>query len=228
MTLRKQTKSTCVLDQVRLDILTGVFSPGERLSMDVLKKKYKVGYSPLREALCRLTVIGFVNFEDQCGFYVAKLSLEELFDLYKIRAHIETLALTLSVKHGDDYWEANVLACWHRYAKFLKQINEKPLELTAWNEFEKEFSFSITSACKSAWLLRMQRMLYDNSSRYRYLCMANNVTNEKTILDYHEQCNQLVKAVLSRNIDLAIQLLNASWDSSLNMMAKKLSEMLIA
>jgi len=45
-----------VLGQLKHDILTGYFQPGEKLVMARLKQHYQVGVSPLREALSRLLV----------------------------------------------------------------------------------------------------------------------------------------------------------------------------
>ncbi|WP_419420810.1 GntR family transcriptional regulator [Legionella sp. D16C41] len=225
MSTHKQTKSTQVLEKMRSDILQGLFRPKEKLSMALLKEKYQVGYSPLREALANLAAIGLVIFKDQCGFYVAPLSLDEMQDLYQTRILIETQALSLAIEHGDDTWEANILACWHRYTKFLRQVELKPLALTSWDTFEKEFSNTLLSACQSTWLLRLQNILYDNTARYRYLCMNNNLNDQTVIFNYIQQNDELVKATLNRNLIQAITLFRDSFQSSLEIMTEKLTTM---
>ena len=217
---RKQTKSTQVLDKLRQDILQGDFGPGDKLQMDDLKYKYGVGYSPLREALSRLASDGLVQFKEQCGFCVATLSLDELYDIYNNRMHIETLALERSMEYGDDYWEAEVVACWHRYAKFMK--TNDVLSPQGWDALEKEFSFTLIKACKSPWLLKMQRLLYENAGRYRYLCLGHHNADREIIRNYIQEGDELVTAVLARDKVKAIELSKLSWESSLKIMAKEL------
>lgn len=217
---RKQTKSTQVLQKLRQDILSGKFAPGEKLQMDDLKKRYGVGYSPLREALSRLSSNGLVEFEEQCGFCVPPLSLEELYDIYNNRMRIETMALEFSMEYGDDAWETEVVACWHRYAKFMK--NNDVLDPERWDALEKEFSFTLVKACGSPWLLKMQVMLYENAARYRYLCIGHHNADKKVILDYLQECELLVSAVLARDKIKAIQISRQGWESSLKIMEREL------
>jgi GntR family carbon starvation induced transcriptional regulator len=107
---KKQTKAAKVLESLRQDIISSHFQPGQKLQMKVLKSQYNVGYSPLREALSRLVSSGLVCMKEQCGFSVAPLSLEELYDLYMVRIRLEIQALELSIQNGDDDWEADVTA----------------------------------------------------------------------------------------------------------------------
>jgi GntR family carbon starvation induced transcriptional regulator len=132
---RKQTKSTQIFQRLRHDLLHGAFAPGMKLQMDDLKERYQVGYSPLREALFRLVSNGLVQFEEQCGFSVPELSIEELYDIYQNRMRIENTALELAMEHGDDLWEAEVIACWYRYAKFMK--SNEVLDPQIWESMEK-------------------------------------------------------------------------------------------
>ena len=49
------TLAMSVHGRLRRDILTGLFAPGERLPLDALGERYRVGLTPLREALNRLS-----------------------------------------------------------------------------------------------------------------------------------------------------------------------------
>lgn len=218
----KQSKTSTVLEKLRRDLVSGYFDPGQKLQMEQLKERYEVGYSPLREALSRLVSHGLVNFEDLCGFSVPSLSLEELYDLYAVRIQIETRALELSMQHGDEYWEADVIACWHRYAKYLSPPQNKPLDPIEWNTFQREFTFTLIKACQSPWLLKIQDMLYDHSSRYRFLCLDRHHNDEKVLMEFKQENEQLVTAVLARNKEKAIQISQSGWDSSIKMMADSL------
>lgn len=221
-TREKQSKASTVLEKLRLDLVSGYFSPGQKLQMDQLKKRYNVGYSPLREALSRLVANGLVNLEELCGFSVPLLSLEELYDLYAVRIEVETQALKLSIDHGDTYWESEVISCWHRYAKFLDSQSAQPLEPIKWNDFQKEFTFTLIKACESPWLLKIQDMLYDHSARYRFLCMESHQNNKCVLDEFRQENEDLITAVLARNKEKAVAISRIGWQNSLEIMAARL------
>ncbi|KTD13619.1 HTH-type transcriptional repressor CsiR [Legionella gratiana] len=221
-TREKQSKASAVLEKIRLDLVSGYFSPGQKLQMEQLKNRYHVGYSPLREALSRLVANGLVNLEELCGFSVPPLSLEELYDLYSVRIDLETRALELAMEHGDASWEAEVISCWYRYAKYIDSQSIQPLDPIKWNEFQKEFTFTLIKACQSPWLLKLQDMLYDHSARYRFLCMGAHHDNKKALAEFKQENEDLVTAVLARNKEKAVAISRVGWQNSLEIMADRL------
>lgn len=214
---RKTTKVTKVLENIRQDISAGNFTPNEKLQMDHLKERYGVGYSPIREALSRLVTHGLVHLEDQCGFKVASLSIDELHDLYQIRILIETHALALSIQHGDDQWEADILAGWHRYEK---QLTHHQLSPTEWDQLQREFSFNLVKACQSPWLLKIRDVLYDQSERYRSLCLNTLYQDKNFLKNFIKEKERVVKAVIARDKNQAIALIKQSWESSIKIVEK--------
>ncbi|WP_131795343.1 GntR family transcriptional regulator [Fluoribacter gormanii] len=220
----KQSKTSTVLEKLRLDLVSGYFEPGQKLQMEQLKERYEVGYSPLREALSRLVSHGLVSFEDLCGFAVPSLSLAELYDLYAVRTQIETRALELSIQYGDQYWEADIIACWHRYAKYLTSSSNKPLDPVEWDALQKEFTHTLIKACQSPWLLKIQDMLYDHSSRYRFLCLGRHHNDEHVLTEFKQENEELVAAVLARDTKKAIQISQIGWDNSIQIMADSLKD----
>ena len=63
--------------------------PNERLTLEALRERYRVGWSPIREALMRLEADGLVTFEQNKGFRVAAVSRKMLADLMRSRIEIE-------------------------------------------------------------------------------------------------------------------------------------------
>lgn len=219
---RKLTKTTQVLESLRQDIANGLFLPGDKLQMEKLKEQYGVGYGVLREALSRLVTTGLVQLEEQCGFCVTPLSIDELYDLYHIRAHIECLALELSMKHGDDRWEADVVASWYRYRKYLNPKTNTAFDAAEWDVLQKEFRTNLVIACQSPWLLKIREMLFDQASRYRLVCLSTHYKNKKILLEFIKENEELVEAVLARDKKKAVKLLQANWKSSADIIAEQL------
>ena len=72
----RYTRGSLVYDRLRTDVISGELAPGQRLALDMLKERYQVGVTPLREALYRLSASLLVEAEDQRGFRVADISLQ--------------------------------------------------------------------------------------------------------------------------------------------------------
>ena len=75
-----------------------------------LSARYDMGFSPLREALSRLQVERLVIAEALRGFRVAPLSIDEMQDAISTRILVESDALRLSIRHGNDDWSAGIVA----------------------------------------------------------------------------------------------------------------------
>lgn len=222
MKIRKATKATQVTDQIRSDIICGKFSAGEKLQMDDLKQRYGIGYTPLREALSKLSSDGFVAQEQQCGFSVASVSVEELEDLYQVRAHIESLALQMAIEYGDAQWEAEVLGAWHVFKNHLDPKSPIKLSKEEWEQIQSKFYNTLFKACRSPWLLKIQHTLYNQAARYRGICIESIKKNPASIRDYINNLQALVNACISRDTDKALRLSRLRWKNTVKAIKDKL------
>src|SRR5258705_634849 len=110
----RRTVAEQVYEQIKVDLLTGAFTPGAALLTRELVARYDCGISPLREALARLVGEGFLAASGHRGVRVPLPSCADLDDIYRIRILLECEALDLAMKHGDDHWEAAAVAACHR------------------------------------------------------------------------------------------------------------------
>lgn len=78
-----------VRDTLRLDIVDGLFAPGQRLKIAELAERYGVSTIPIREALQQLQGEGLVLIEPNRGATVRQLDEKFLTDLYDVRELIE-------------------------------------------------------------------------------------------------------------------------------------------
>lgn len=78
---------------LRRQLLTGQFSPNERLTEESLAKKLEVSRTPVREALHKLELEGLVKMAGARGFCVPEDSIEDMNELFEIRAILEGHAL---------------------------------------------------------------------------------------------------------------------------------------
>lgn len=192
----KDNSALKVVGQLKQDILTGFFKPGEKLKMTRLKERYQVGVSPLREALSQLLIEQLVVVENQRGFKVHPISREEMLDIYQTRAQIESLCVGLAIERGDDEWEAGIMAAAHKMRKFGDQVDKDPQE---WERRHQAFHTAIAVGCQSPALLHVRRSLYEKASRYRNLWLKKNMANSSVFDTNQQEHDDLIEALMSRN-----------------------------
>jgi len=201
----ERTQASIITDLVRRDIIAGIFPPGSKLLLRALTERYGVGTIPLREALSRLAMSGFVEAVDQRGFRVAETSGEELLDIARVRGRIETEALRDAIEHGNLAWEGQVLAAYHHLSRIAMSNPDIPGTLNPeWEEVHEGFHTALLSACTSPWLIRLATQLREHSARYRHLSVFYMETGKRDVLSEHQA---ILNAVLDRNVDLAADLL---------------------
>lgn len=193
------TTASQLYNALKRDLIDGRFAAGQKLAITTLKQRYRVGLSPLREALNRLAAYGLLVQENQRGFRVPALTRAELDDIAELRQRFEGQALAQALEAGDDEWEAGLLAAFHR----LKRADETPGQLEHWEQMHLQFHRHLLEPCGSPWLLRFIEQLHDQFDRYRRMAPANNAVRE-TLNDQH---GQLVDLAMSRDTAAARALL---------------------
>src|SRR5262245_10632838 len=113
------TLSERAANLVEQDIIAGDLAPGSRLGIADLVQRYEIGATPLREGLSRLVSRGLIIGIGQRGFRVADVSSEDLRDITRMRTVVELEALRLAMAHGDDGWEAGVIAALHQMRRHI-------------------------------------------------------------------------------------------------------------
>lgn len=192
------------LQKMKHAIVCGELAPGFKLKVDALSKAYGISSSPIREALNRLAQEGVVHASDNKGFRVAPISVEDFTEISRIRVLLESEALSDAMTHGDDAWEGDVLAAFHRLSVAEKRLGDGPVALQDdWAERHKAFHFALFSACPSQLLLGMIDSLFDRAERYRRFSAMHRQT-ERHKGNEHQA---LMKATLSRDKDKAVGLL---------------------
>lgn len=99
-----ETRSTVnrVYKSLRAMAVNYTFKPGERLNEVELSAELQVSRTPLREALNRLNMEGFLIFIPGRGFFCRQLDVKEVSDLYEARSALERAGIALSIQHATE------------------------------------------------------------------------------------------------------------------------------
>src|SRR5436309_8197608 len=85
----RQTVASMTVEALRERILRGDYPEGEPLRQDALADELGVSRIPVREALRQLEAEGLVTFNPHRGAVVSSLSIDEIAELFELRAEIE-------------------------------------------------------------------------------------------------------------------------------------------
>jgi DNA-binding GntR family transcriptional regulator len=79
-------------DLIRASIIQGRYGPGQRMIEERIADEFGLSRTPVREALRMLEAEGLIISERNRGAIVRPLSSKDVYDLYELRARLESLA----------------------------------------------------------------------------------------------------------------------------------------
>lgn len=203
-----ETFASATYAQLRRDIIEGQFPAGGKLRIRQLCEHYKVGISPVREALNRLSSDGFVRQSDLHGFSVAPLTVAELDELTKTRCWLNEIALRESIAHGDANWEEQIVLAFHRLSRVSRWVDPEDPENVAvnldWEVAHRQFHASLIAAAGSTLLRQYCEQLFDMADRYRHLSRTPLAKRSRG----RDEHRLIMEATIARNADQAVKLLS--------------------
>ncbi len=205
-----KTRASTLVELIRRDIVTGDLSPGERLRIKVLAKRYDSGPIPVREALLRLSTTGFVVAEDQRGFRVAAISPGELQEILALRLNLELLALRESISKGSMEWAAELVAAHYCLEQLTSPAKENlpaqknRVTTMPWDTAHDRFHTALLRGCESSLLMQFVAVLTEQMNRYRHLTWRSSISVHRDIGGEHKA---ILDAALKRDAPTACKLL---------------------
>ena len=156
------TASATVLGQLRHAISTGALLPGQQLVQESLAESFGVSRVPLREALQVLEGEGQVVHEAHRGYFVAELSIDDLVEVYRLRALLEGEAARAALPlltEDDITLLAHILEGVDRAADIG--------DVGTMTQANRQFHFALIDAAQMPRLSRIVSSLWDATDVYR-------------------------------------------------------------
>ncbi len=183
---------------IKRDIIFGDLAPGSKLKLDGLRLRYTASLSTLRETLNRLTSEGFVDAQDQRGFYVTQVSRQDLIEIANLRILLESYAIELSFANGDTDWEGKLASAHHKLSLLEQQmLGGDESQKETWKRYDWEFHLALIEACGSKNLISLHSVLFDKYLRYQMLVLTN---RGQVAVDEHKE---MFEAALRRDVKQA-------------------------
>jgi DNA-binding GntR family transcriptional regulator len=91
-----------IADQLREQIVQGIFRPGEQINESVLASQLRTSRGPVREALQRLSQEGILVSHRNRGVFVLELSDDDIREIYAVRKAVELTAADALLDAGPE------------------------------------------------------------------------------------------------------------------------------
>lgn len=144
--------------RVREEILNGVHIPGAALKQDDIAVRFGVSKIPLREALSRLESEGLVTLRPRRGYAVKEFNVEEIKEIFNLRAIIEEHGGRLSAEVRTDQQAEEVM----RLAQEMSDIDPSlPDYYARWTELNGRFHGTIMEASGKQHVIKMAKQMRD-------------------------------------------------------------------
>lgn len=195
--IRKKVSKNLLMEQI-YDVLFDLIiknelKPGDRLNIEGVSKQLNVSRSPVASAFSALERDGFLIILPQNGTFVRDLTYTELDAIYVTRAALERVVAAFAVKESDAKELANYKTRFESY-KQAKQFSETSMA----SLFELESKFHDFLASFVPDIVRRE---------YSNIC---NLTRRSRLLNLkHELANSDVSDLITNNVDIHIQIIDA-------------------
>ncbi|MEW6662686.1 MAG: GntR family transcriptional regulator [Bacillota bacterium] len=183
-----------VFEALREAIMSGCLRPGERMMEVQLAEELGVSRTPVREAIRKLELEGFVVMIPRKGAYVSDLSIKDIADVFEIRGALEALAAGLAAERisAEEMEELE---------RLLVQVSEcaEDQDLERLVEVDTQFHAVLYRASRNERLAQMISTLWEQVQRFRRTTMGTPGRMRETL----EEHRKIVDAIADRNVTLA-------------------------
>lgn len=176
---RPQTTQEAVLVELRRVIVERELLPDQQLVQETLARQFGLSRVPVREALKILEGEGVVTYRPRRGYFVTRLDIDELKELYHVRQLLETLALDKTPL------DARVIAIMRSAMDEMAEAEEK-LDLPKLAAANRRFHFALLDGSGATRLVGMIRRLWDASETYRSLYLASDANRVRIAKEHQE------------------------------------------
>lgn len=185
-----------VSEALRESIVNGMLKPGERLMEIQLAEELGVSRTPVREAIRRLELEGFLVMVPRRGTYVSDLTIKDINEVFEIRTALDVLAAGLA---AERITEEELEQMERLLVQIGEYIDHRDADRIV--EADGEFHDILYRASRNDRLVGIINNLREQFTRFRTISMAYPGRLKNTL----EEHRRLVEAIAQRNPDLAQQ-----------------------
>jgi DNA-binding GntR family transcriptional regulator len=197
------------VEALRALIISGALAPGARVNQEDVAAEVGLSVAPVREALRVLEQEGQLTYLPRRGYFVTELRIEDLEEIYELRALLEERAARHALPGLDEEALARIEEAARDCADAVDR-GDVAAELAA----NRRFHFGIVEAPGRPHVLRVIRLLWDSTEAYRAM-YYNSPEERHASLDAHDR---ILDALRAGDPDLLVAALDAHRDRALDVL----------
>jgi DNA-binding GntR family transcriptional regulator len=207
------TTTQHALDALRRAIVAGRYRPGQRVGQEEIADSLGVSLAPVREALRALEQEGQVVYRPRRGYFLTELHVEDLQEIYALRALLEERA----VRHALPTLDDDALERIELAARDCAATAERG-DVAAELEANRRFHFGMLESPDQTHTMRLIRLLWDSTEAYRAMYYNSPEERRKTI----EAHDEILGAVRRKDVDDVVAALNEHREQALRVLTSVL------
>ena len=168
-----------VCESLREAIRKGLLKPGERIMELQLAEELGVSRTPVREAIRKLELEGYVVMMPRRGTYVADMSIRDINEIFEIRTALEALSNELAAEHITEEELEHLQRLLVIIGGYVKEGSLDKIV-----ETDIEFHDLLYHAARNSRLVGIISNLRDQLTRFRTLSMSYPGRLEETIEEH--------------------------------------------
>ncbi|WP_458113055.1 GntR family transcriptional regulator [Arthrobacter sp. R1-13] len=156
-----------IADQLREQIVQGMFRPGEQINESVLASQLNTSRGPVREALQRLCQEGILVSRRNRGVFVLELAIDDIREIYAVREAVETTAADALLDAGQDQVDDTCQVLTSVIEDMAKQVAVSDWQAIA--RLDMQFHTAFVSGAGNTRLIR----IYETLAAESRMCILN-------------------------------------------------------
>jgi DNA-binding GntR family transcriptional regulator len=159
---RPDTIAQHAVEGLRRALTSGELAPGDKIRQEEIADALGISLSPVREALAVLEQEGQVTYLPRRGYFVTELDMDDLREIYELRALLEERAARRALPLLDEDALERVAIAARDCARAVDGG-----DVAAELEANRRFHFGLLESPGQNHTLRVIRLLWDSTETYR-------------------------------------------------------------
>ncbi|UZX01510.1 GntR family transcriptional regulator [Arthrobacter sp. CDRTa11] len=201
-TLEGRPTAQLIADQLREQIVQGIFRPGEQINESVLAGQLRTSRGPVREALQRLSQEGILVSHRNRGVFVLELSDDDVREIYAVRQAMESTAANALLDAGQEQIKDTCQALKAVISDMAKQVAVSDWQAIA--RLDMQFHTTFVAGAANTRLIRIYETLAAES-RMCILNLAVSYPRIDALVQEHQNLLDLLEAGDREELHKAIE-----------------------
>jgi DNA-binding GntR family transcriptional regulator len=198
--MRHRPSTQTIYNELKERILSFALYPGTRVTETELSLDFGVSRTPIREALQRLAVEGFVTIRPKQGCFVRELDIDEIDQFYQVRTALEGLSLEQALTQMPRAALEELAQHWHP-----SRSSEAPASVEAMAQRDESFHMALAEGSGNRVLAGL---LKDVNARIHIIRRLDFTDRERIAITYAEH-HRMLELLLDGDLAAARALMQA-------------------